>query len=105
MNYLDVYKRRISHLGNTPQDRAYQSGILEFRRYLKYNQHTEHNLTINNSNEQFSGVILTDKEDENRVSQILEVELGLPLEKGDLILWNDEHWLIYRSTTSSYQPH
>lgn len=68
MNYLDVYKRRIGHLGTNPQDRAYQSGILEFRRYLKYNQHTEHNLTINDQETKFSGVILTDKEDENRVS-------------------------------------
>jgi len=33
------------------------------------------------------------------------VDLETPLKKGDLILWNNEHWLIYRSTTSSYQPH
>ena len=71
MNYIDVYKRRISHLGTTYQEHAYKSGILEFRRYLKYNQHTEHNLSIDGSDSYFSGVILTDKEDENRVSQIL----------------------------------
>ncbi len=111
MNYIDVYKSRVSHLGTTYQEHAYKSGILEFRRYLKYNQHTEHNLTINNSNEQFSGVILTDKEDENRVSQILlakVVEDGGPeLKQGDLIWWGEDKqpWLLYRSTTSSYQPH
>ena len=111
MNYIDVYKSRISHLGTTYQEHAYKSGILEFRRYLKYNQHTEHNLTINNSNEQFSGVILTDKEDENRVSQILLVKVvedgGPELKQGDLIWWGEDKqpWLLYRSTTSSYQPH
>ena len=105
MNYFEVYKKRASHLGTTPQERAFNSGILEFRRYLKYNQHTVRGLIREKDGTVFDGVILTDKEDENRVSQILEVELGLPLEKGDLILWNDEHWLIYRSTTSSYQPH
>lgn len=111
MNYIDVYKSRISHLGTTYQEHAYKSGILEFRRYLKYNQHTEHNLTINNSNEQFSGVILTDKEDENRVSQILLVKVvedgGPELKQGDLIWWGEDNqpWLLYRSTTSSYQPH
>ena len=105
MNYFEVYKKRASHLGTTPQERAFNSGILEFRRYLKYNQHTVRGLICEKDGTVFDGVILTDKEDENRVSQILEVELGLPLEKGDLILWNDEHWLIYRSTTSSYQPH
>ena len=111
MNYIDVYKSRISHLGTTYQEHAYKSGILEFRRYLKYNQHTEHNLTINNSNEQFSGVILTDKEDENRVSQILLTKViedgGPELKQGDLIWWGEDKqpWLLYRSTTSSYQPH
>lgn len=105
MNYFEVYKKRASYLGTTPQERAFNSGILEFRRYLKYNQHTVRGLIREKDGTIFDGVILTDKEDENRVSQILEVELGLPLEKGDLILWNDEHWLIYRSTTSSYQPH
>jgi hypothetical protein len=105
MNYFEVYKKRASYLGTTPQERAFNSGILEFRRYLKYNQHTVRGLIREKDGTVFDGVILTDKEDENRVSQILEVELGLPLEKGDLILWNDEHWLIYRSTTSSYQPH
>lgn len=105
MNYFEVYKKRASHLGTTPQERAFNSGILEFRRYLKYNQHTVRGLIREKDGTVFDGVILTDKEDENRVSQILEVELGLSLEKGDLILWNDEHWLIYRSTTSSYQPH
>ena len=105
MNYLETYKKRASHLGTTPQERAFNSGILEFRRYLKYNQHTVRGLIREKDGTVFDGFILTDKEDENRVSQILEVELGIPLEKGDLVLWNKEPWLIYRSTTSSYQPH
>ena len=111
MNYIDVYKRRISHLGADYQEHAYKSGILEFRRYLKYNQHTEHNLSLDGQDTCFSGVILTDKEDENRVSQILLVKVledgGPELKQGDLIWWGEDKqpWLIYRSTTSSYQPH
>ena len=111
MNYLEVYKRRVGHLGTTPQEKAYQSGILEFRRYLKYNEHTEHNLSLDNSDTVFSGVILTDKEDENRVSQILLVKVtedgGPELKPGNLVWWGEDKypWIIYRSTTSSYQPH
>ena len=111
MNYIDVYKRRVSHLGTNYQEHAYKSGILEFRRYLKYNQHTEHNLILDGQDSSFSGVILTDKEDENRVSQILLVKVvedgGPELKPGDLIWWGEDTqpWLIYRSTTSSYQPH
>lgn len=111
MKYIDVYKSRISHLGTTPQERAYQSGILEFRRYLKYNQHTEHTLRLDGQKDFFSGVILTDKEDENRVSQILLVKVledgGPEIKPGNLIWWGNDvqPWLIYRVTTSSYQPH
>ena len=111
MNYIDVYKRRISHLGSDYQEHAYMSGILEFRRYLKYNQHTAKNLILEGTDTKFDGVILTDKEDENRVSQILLTKViedgGPALKPGDLIWWgSDEYpWLIYRTTTSSYQPH
>lgn len=105
MNYLEIYKSRVGHLGTTPQERAFSSGILEFRRYLKYNQHTVFGLINERNNLIFDGVILTDKEDENRVSQILLTELNQDIKPGDLILWNDEHWIIWRSTTSSYQPH
>lgn len=58
-----------------------------------------------NPHNRFDGVILTDKEDDNRVSQILTVELDVSIKVGDLIMWNDDRWLIYRSTTSSYQPY
>ena len=111
MNYIDVYKSRISHLGTNYQEHAYKSGILEFRRYLKYNQHTVRDLKLDKDDSLFDGVILTDKEDENRVSQILLTKVvedgGLAIQQGDLIWWGEEEcpWIIYRSTTSSYQPH
>lgn len=111
MNYIDVYKSRISHLGTNYQEHAYKSGILEFRRYLKYNQHTVRDLKLDKDDSLFDGVILTDKEDENRVSQILLTKVvedgGLAIQQGDLIWWGEDEcpWIIYRSTTSSYQPH
>ena len=106
-NYLETYKKRISHLGSSPQERAFNSGILEFRRYLKYNQHVVSNLNTHRNNDtKFRGAILTDREDENRVSQILLVELDVDIEPGDLVQWGEgAPWLVYRSTTSSYQPY
>ena len=105
-SYLSAYISRSTHLGSNPQTRAFNSGILEFRRNLKYNQHTQRGLYVDgNPHNRFDGVILTDKQDENRVSQILTVELDVPIKVGDLIMWDEDRWLIYRSTTSSYQPY
>ena len=105
-SYLSAYISRSTHLGSNPQTRAFNSGILEFRRNLKYNQHTQRGLYVDgNPQDLFDGVILTDKQDENRVSQILTVELDVPIKVGDLIMWNEDRWLVYRSTTSSYQPY
>ena len=105
-SYLSAYISRSTHLGNNPQTRAFNSGVIEFRRNLKYNQHTQRGLYVDgNPQDLFDGVILTDKQDENRVSQILTVELDVPIKVGDLIMWNNDRWLIYRSTTSSYQPY
>ena len=34
--YINTYLRRVTHLGRTPQERAFKSGLLEFERNLKY---------------------------------------------------------------------
>lgn len=101
--YYESYKARVGHLGTNPQEKAFNSGILEFHRYLKYNEHTVRGLRKDNY--QFEGVILTDKQDENRVSQILLTCLETRIQVGDLIQWNDDNWILYKKTESSYQPY
>lgn len=101
--YYESYKARVSHMGKNPQEKAFKSGILEFRRNLRYNEHTVRGLRKNGY--RFDGVILTDKQDENRVSQILLVDLETEIGVGNLIQWNDDYWLIYKKTISSYQPY
>ena len=77
-DYMKTYKRRSSFLGVSPQERAFKSGILEFRRYLKYNSHTERFLYKEKDgpcDKPFSGVILTNKQDEYEVSLILLIDI------------------------------
>lgn len=64
--YVDTYLRRVNHLGRTPQERAFRSGLLEFERNLKYNEHKE--LLQRENGDRLEGIVLTDKQDENRVS-------------------------------------
>lgn len=105
MKYIDVYKKRVEHLGTNPQRRAMESGILEFSRSLRYNEHTQHGLHKDGDSLTFDGIVLTNKEDDNKSTQILLTELDVPLACGDIVIWNDERWLVYQYTTSSYQPY
>ena len=105
MKYIDVYKKRVEHLGTNPQRRAMESGILEFSRSLRYNEHTQRGLHKDGDSFTFDGIVLTNKEDDNKSTQILLTELDVPLACGDIVIWNDERWLVYQYTTSSYQPY
>lgn len=115
MSYRDVYKARVGHLGATPQERALSSGILEFRRYLKYSIDTVRGLTTLVNSEQkdtlltFDASVEIDKEDDNRVSQLLYTKLvrdgGPALKVGDLVGWEDNVWLIWRTETAAYKPY
>ena len=105
MKYIDVYKKRVEHLGTNPQRRAMNSGILEFNRSLYYNEHTQRGIYKDDNSVTFDGIILTNKEDDNKSTQILLTKLDVPLKPGDIIIWNKERWLIYQYTTSSYQPY
>lgn len=101
--YFEVYRQRATHLGVTPQERAFKSGQLEFKKNLHYNQSTVRGLRCEDN--YFDGVILTDKQDENRISQILLTELSVELKPGDLVVWEEKPWLIYKKVVSAYQPH
>ena len=101
--YYEIYRKRASHLGITPQQRALKSGKREFKQYLKYSEHTVHGLKRDDM--VFSGVILTHKQIENNTSLKLLTDSCVGLEVGNLIDWNDSKWLIWYKTISSYQPH
>lgn len=102
--YYDTYCRRVTHLGATPQKRAFNSGVLEFKRYMKYNSHTVYDLQTLEG-KVFPGVILTNKQDTAEVTQQLLVSLDTDIKIGDIIKWDNEHWLIYKQVVSSYQPY
>lgn len=101
--YYDIYRRRASHMGLTPQQRALKSGKREYKMYEKYSEHTVRGLKCNDNI--FSGVILTHKQDENNTSLKLLTDTCVGLNVGDLVDWNESKWLVWYKTFSSYQPH
>lgn len=101
--YFDVYRKRATHLGVSPQERAFKSGQLEFKKTLHYSQHAVRDLKCRDF--YFDGIILTDKQDQNRTSLVLLTELSVEIDVGDLVEWGDTPWLLYKKVVSSYQPH
>lgn len=90
-------------MGITPQQRADKSGKLEFKRYLKYSEHTV--CGLKSGEKIFSGIILTHKQNELETSLKLLVDTCIELKIGDLIEWEGSKWLIWYKTISSYQPY
>ena len=103
--YWQTYQRRINHLGRTPQERAKRIGILEFERNLKYNAQTQTLHRVSKRDNCYQGIVLTDKQDENRDSQVLLTRLEDKLAVGELIYWDSAPWLVWRDNISSYQPY
>lgn len=71
---------------------------------MKYNSHTVYDLQTLEG-KVFPGVILTNKQDTAEVTQQLLVSLDTDIKIGDMIKWDNEHWLIYKQVVSSYQPY
>lgn len=105
MNYIDVYFARQSHMGESPQEIAKNSGERSFDTWLKGSPHTVKNLSVDRGL-YFSGIILTKKDTADRKTMLLNVAVPVPLKVGDLMNWDNEKWLLYskeRKVNEYYQ--
>ena len=98
MNYLDVYFSRINHLGETTAERIRNGGMRSFEKWLAESPHTIRNLSVERGI-YFDGIILTDKDKEQKKVMFLEVANDVPLLIGDIMNWTlddgtIEKWLI-----------
>lgn len=98
MTYTDTYFARIRHLGDTKVEQAQNTGIRAFERRLASSPHRVE-LSLD-SGLHFSSIILTDKEDPNKKSMILNVAVDISLKVGDIVNWKEgatvEKWILYR---------
>lgn len=105
MNYADIYFSRVAHRGKTAAEVATNSGIRSFEKWLDESPNVPANdLQIENKCF-FRGIILSKKDDENKKIKELHVALGVPAEVGDIVLWDDEHWIIYQKERKVRETH
>lgn len=98
MNYLDVYWRRINHLGETTAERIKNGGIRSFQKWLNESPHTIKDLSVERGL-YFSGIILTNKDKEHEKIMFLNVANNIPLLIGDIMNWplengEIEKWIL-----------
>lgn len=108
MNYVDIYFRRVGHMGNSVAEIAQKAGEHSFDIWLKESPHT-----VKLSAERgmyFKGIILSNKDDANKKIMYLNVSKNVPLRPGDIINWDEngvtEKWIIFRKerkVNESYQ--
>lgn len=51
----------------------------------------------------FRGVILDNKQDESKLTKRLKVALDIDVFPGSVVLWDDEHWIIYQKERRALQ--
>lgn len=106
INYADVYFSRVTHMGNSVADVATNTGIRSFEKWLAESPNVPKNdLKVLDKDLWFRGVILSKKDDESKHTRELHVKLETPLKVGDIIVWDDEKWLLYQKEHYTRQTH
>lgn len=98
MNYLDIYYSRINHAGETTAERIRDGGIRSFERWLAESPHTIEDLSVERGI-YFSGILLTNKDQEMKKLLFLHVANDIPIQVGDIMNWRQddgevEKWLL-----------
>lgn len=96
--YQDVYLSRVSRLGTSQKEIIENIQKLDFARNLKHSPNTEQ-LILKNKN--ISAIILTNKQDDSRVTLWMNTELSVDIEVGNEVFWKGEPWLVFKNTLSS----
>ncbi len=105
LNYMDVYFSRASHRGKTVAEVATNTGIRSFEKWLEESPNVPANDLQIEDKCFFRGVILSKKDDENKKIKELHVALDVPVEIGDIVIWDDERWLVYQKERRVRETH
>lgn len=103
-NYLDVYFSRVTHYGDNVAEVAQNAGAISFNKWLSESPNAI-DLRVEDSFH-FKGIILANKQDENKLTKQLCVANNVPLKIGHVVVWDDERWITYqkeRKVRETYQ--
>ena len=93
MNYLNVYYKRINHMGDTVSERIRNGGIRSFEKWMSESPHTIRHLAVERGIH-FDGIILTDKDKSYQKIMYLNVSNEIPIQIGDIMDWKQDNGSI-----------
>lgn len=98
MDYLDIYHRRVNHMGTTTAERIQQGGIRSFEKWMAQSPHTVRGLSVERGIF-FDGIIIENKDKEYSKIMYLHVTNQTDLLVGDIMTWHlqtgaTEKWII-----------
>lgn len=112
MSYLDVYFKRINHMGNSTAERIREGGIRSFYKWLAESPHTVRNLMVERGI-YFDGIILSYRDREEKKIMTLNISNKVAVQIGDIMDWvqddgSIEKWLIFwkeKKVNGTYQTY
>lgn len=97
IDYLDTYLARINKLGANHKERELNASIIEFEKYLTQHPSSE-NIVVNGNTEVVS--IISNKQDETKMTKKILARLDSELIPGSLFTWNGDTWIVYFQETN-----
>ena len=92
LNYLDTYWYRVNKLGATHKDRELNASILDFEKYLLEHPSSE---TIKVDNAEKLASIISNKQDENKLTKKVLTTLTSGVIPGVIFEWKSLKWIVY----------
>lgn len=103
-NYYDVYKRRMQYRGVSSKDRAVQTGVRTFERYLATTP-TQERIIFNEERITVSIQRRRISEFGEKFTQILLAPLDSNLKAGDFFNWKGNNWMLINSEELTIPTH
>lgn len=103
-NYLDTYLARINKLGANHKDRELNASIADFEKYLSEHPSSE-NIVISSTQQQELVSIISNRQDENKMTKKILSRLNSALVPGSLFQWSGGTWIVYFQETNPNQAY
>lgn len=91
--YFEIFQARNRADGDNFKDQITQLSRRNFQRFMRESPNT---VDLLKGQTAFRGVILSNKQDEFRLTKQLLTEITFPIAVGDLIQWDEGFWLVFK---------